>query len=420
MKYIKIATVLLGLFLLSSQFSLCQENNSEIKIETIQINDHIYEVTGIDNFDINVIASIGPDGILLVDAGTDNFGKLIPAELKKLSDADIKYLINTHFHNDHTGGNKYFKDKTTIIAHTNVVERMSGKFFALEPLPQEGLPDRTFHDTLTLHFNGEDIKMKHLPHGHTDSDILVYFTGSNILCVGDMVFPGNFPYVDNPRGGNVENYAKYIRYMIDSYPDDVRIIAGHRHNYTMAEMEDYHRMLTATIDIIKEQLDAGKTAWDMQKEELLKEWTGWDEWPLISANNWIFWVCQSLTAGDAPEIVSVAKPLTEVIMSGGVEEAVRKYHILKTENPDKYNFGVNELNMLGYQLMFRDMFDEAVEIFKLNIEVYPESGNAYDSMGEAYMNRGDKELAIKNYAKSLELDPENDNARQMLEKLRTE
>ena len=104
----------------------------------------------------------------------------------------------------------------------------------------------------------------------------------------------------------------------------------------------------------------------------------------------------------------------------GAVEAVRFYHDLKKNRPDDYNYAEPELNTLGYQLMNRDMLDEAIEILKLNIEAFPESGNVYDSMGEIYMKTGNKSLAIKNYQKSLELDPGNDNARQMIEKMRSE
>jgi len=420
MKYIKIAVIIFGLLFLCGHLAFSQEDQPEIKIEFTKINDHIYKLTGFDNFDINVVASVGPDGILLVDAGTENMGKLLPGALKKISDADVKYLINTHFHNDHTGGNKYFKDKATIIGHSNILERMTGKYFALGPLPQEGIPNRTFDDTLTLHFNGEDVIMKHLPGGHTDTDILVYFSDSKILCVGDMVCPGNFPYVDVPNGGSVDNYALYIKYIITHYPDDVIIIAGHRHILHNIELNEYFKTLNTTINIIRKQIALGKTVEEMQQAEILADYAEWGEWPLISANNWIHWVHESLTHEDSPPPVSIAKPLTEIIMQEGIESAVAHYRDLKKNRPDEFGFGANQLNMLGYQLMFRDMLDEAVEIFKLNIEAYPEWSNVYDSMGEAYMNRGDKELAIKNYEKSLELNPENENARQMLKQLRGE
>jgi len=418
MKVLK--SLLAVILLLTAVGAGAQEAESEIIIEPVKINDHLYLIHSSSNYDINIVASIGPDGVLLVDSGTEEIGRKLPAALKKLTDTEVKYVINTHVHNDHTGGNKYFKESATIIAHKTVRERMSGKYYSLAAMPQEGIPDNTFDDSLTLNFNGEDIKMIHLPPGHTDGDILVYFTGSNVLCMGDLLFGDNFPYFDIQRGGDIRQYAENVKYVIDNYPEDVMLVGGHRRHYTIEDLKKYHDVLTETTDIIFKQAALGKSAEEMQESKILSNWEDWGQWHFVSTNDWIRWVCGDYRMRQADPVESICKPLTEVIANKGIKEAVRYYHDLKKQHPDDYVFAEQELNTLGYQLMYRDMLDEAIEIFKLNIEAFPESGNVYDSMGEIYLKTGNKDLALKNYRKSLELDPGNDNARQMIEKINSE
>lgn len=410
----------IGLCLGTFMAIFAQDESAGITRPAVKITDHIYKITGDDQFEVNITISVGPDGILLVDAGTAAIGEKLVNVLDSLFDGPVRYIINTHAHNDHTGGNKYFKDEATIVAHSNVRERMSGKYFALPPLPQEGMPDTTFDNDFILNFNGEEVQVKHFPPGHTDNDAVVYFTKSKVACLGDLLFSDNFPYVDVPGGGDVDGYRNSIGQIIEWLPKDVILISGHRREYNLDELRKYHDMLGTTIDIVRKQMAEGKSLDEIMQAKVLSEWDAWGTWYIINADSWIRWIYASLSQTSASAIVSICRPLSETIMQKGVEEAARQYRDLKANHAAEYSFDENELNILGYQLMARNMIDAAIGIFKLNIEAYPESGNAYDSMGEAYMNKGDKELAIKNYEKSLELNPENDNAKWALEKLRGE
>ncbi|MEW5922541.1 MAG: MBL fold metallo-hydrolase [Candidatus Zixiibacteriota bacterium] len=397
-----------------------QDQNAGVQITAEKISDNIYILSAVDQFEINVVASIGPDGILLVDAGSIAVGQRLGNILDSLSDSTVKYIINTHFHNDHTGGNRYFQAIATIISQSNVAERMAGKYYALTPQPEPGTPDTTFEDEFSMIFNGEEIRVKHFPSSHTDCDAVVYFTKSNVACLGDLLFPDNFPYVDVPGGGDVDGYYSTAGKIIEWLPKDVKLVPSHGRIYTIDEMRKYQDMLAQTIGIVRKQMAEGKSLDEMTEAGILNEWEAWGKWYIINPESWIRWIHQSLTKASAPVIVSICQPLTETIMTAGIDDAVKQYHSLKAEHAGDYIFDENELNNLGYQLMARNMLDAAVEIFKLNIEAYPESANTYDSMGEAYMKRGDKELAIRNYEKSLELNPGNDNAKWALEKLRGE
>ena len=184
----------------------------------------------------------------------------------------------------------------------------------------------------------------------------------------------------------------------------------------MDDLCKHHHMAAATLESIQEEMARGKTAQDMVAEDILK---GWEEWnnPFNTSDLWITRACESLLGR---ETKSVAEPLTYTIVESGIEAAIEHYHELKNSQPDAYDFSENQLNMLGYQLMWRDKLEAAIEVFKLNTQVYPESANPYDSLGEAYVESGEKELAIENYEKALALNPDTPTAIDALAKLRSE
>ena len=129
--------------------------------------------------------------------------------LKELSEGSLKFLINTHFHGDHTGGNAIFGAEAHIISHANVRKRLE-----IEASPKEALPVITFDDLLSIHFNGEEIRVIHFPSSHTDGDSVIVFTGSNVVHTGDLFFSGRFPYVDLDNGGDVEGLIKHIEKLL--------------------------------------------------------------------------------------------------------------------------------------------------------------------------------------------------------------
>jgi tetratricopeptide (TPR) repeat protein len=185
-------------------------------------------------------------------------------------------------------------------------------------------------------------------------------------------------------------------------------------------MRQYYEALVTTSDLIKDQYMSGKTAEEIKATNLLAEWKAWDTAAITTTTTsdaWIDWVWGSLYSEENPTRPSICEPLTQSIVESGVVEAVRRYSELKESQPEAYEFGENELNAFGYQLLARGRVTDAIEIFKLNIKAYPNSSNPYDSMGEAFLIHGDTTLAVENYRKSLELDPENTNAAEQLEML---
>src|SRR6185436_1780034 len=238
------------LFILSSAHgSFAQQDFSKVEITATKVAGNIYMLQGSGG---NIGVSVGTDGILIVD---DQFAPLadkIKKALKDLGDGKLKFVLNTHWHGDHTGGNVAFGPDAPIIAHDNVRRRLSteqkSEFFkrTTPASPNEALPVITFDKSLSVHFNGEEIKVIHFPHGHTDGDSVIFFTNSNVVHLGDDFFVSRFPFVDLESGGDVEGLIKNIAEIMPKLPADVKIIPGHGAISTVADLKAYHRMLTET------------------------------------------------------------------------------------------------------------------------------------------------------------------------------
>jgi len=249
----------------------------------------------------NIGVSVGDDGLLIVD---DQFAPLadkIRAALKGIADKKLHFILNTHWHGDHTGGNVAFGPEATIIAHDNVRKRLSTEQKSAvfnsttPPSPKEALPVITFDQTLTVHFNGEDIRAIHYPHGHTDGDSVIFFSASNVIHLGDDFFAGRFPFVDLESGGSVEGLIKNIGELITKIPNDAKLIPGHGPISTLDDLKSYHRMLQQTTEIVRGKIKAGKTLDQIKSEGLPAEWAPWGT-GFIKTDRWVETIYRSLTA----------------------------------------------------------------------------------------------------------------------------
>lgn len=389
------------------------------RVEVTEVTKNIYKLACTDQFVSNCVALVGKDGILLIDAGVQQTADLLVAELEKLGKGSVKVLIISHGHADHTGANALLAGEAKIIAHENLERAFKSGYGLLAELPDQAFPDITFKDAYSLDFDGEKVELTYFPHGHSDSDIIVYLRKSKVAYLGALYTPDNFPFVDLNRDGDVKKYADNIKKMIGMFPDDVKLITSHGRDGTRADLVEFHGMLLKTIAIIQKGLDEGKDIEAMQKDDALKEWDSWGT-GFVSKNFWIQTVANSLTGNIPPQKTLVFEPLFYTVRDKGAAAAIEKYHELKKDHSEDYNFGENNLNALGYYLLGKEKYDEAIEIFKLNLELFPESANVYDSLGEAYMNKGDKELAILYYEKALEKNPEYPSAIAALERLKGE
>ncbi|HEX8649592.1 MAG TPA: MBL fold metallo-hydrolase [Pyrinomonadaceae bacterium] len=272
-----------------------QDNDfSKVEVKATKVAGNVYMLVGAGG---NIGVSVGADGILIVDDQFAPLAEKIRAALKSLGEGKLKFVLNTHWHGDHTGGNSQFSPEAPVIAQTNVRKRLSTEQKVMgetvKPSPKEALPVITFDDALTVHFNGEEIRVIHFPHGHTDGDSVIFFTGSNVVHMGDDFFAGMFPFVDLDSGGDVEGVTKNVAEIIAKLPAGVKIIPGHGPLSTLDDLKLYHRMLVETTDIVRKRMAAGKTLAQIKAEGLPAEWKSWGN-GFINTERWIEIIHRSL------------------------------------------------------------------------------------------------------------------------------
>ena len=249
----------------------------------------------------NVVASVGEDGVLLVDS---DYGEYAPAHdkaLDELSSEPARFLLNTHWHFDHTGGNQYWGERNSVIvAHENILKRMSTRQEmkalgrVVEPSPAPALPVVTYGDSLALHFNGDDIEVQHVPTGHTDGDSIVFFSRQNVVHVGDHMFVGGFPFVDISSGGNVFGYIRNLERVLAKVDDDAVIVPGHGKNtVSKADLAAYHQLLVDSSNMVKDALAKGDSVEQITERGLGEQYDAYGK-GFISEELWISFIAASL------------------------------------------------------------------------------------------------------------------------------
>src|SRR2546427_7187058 len=269
---------LLCLLLLATAAAAQERDFTKVEIKAEKVAGNVYVLFGSGG---NIGATIGEDGIALID---DQFAPLAPkikAALKQLSPAPVRFVINTHWHGDHTGGNAQFAETAAILAHANVRKRLitGGKtaFIEFPPVSGKALPAVTFEEGLSLWWNGEEIRAIHPGLGHTDGDTVIWFTKSNVVHMGDDYFAGMFPFVDLASGGSVVKLVHSLDLILGQIPPDAKIIPGHRPATGAAELRNYRTMLDDVVATVKKALAAGKTVEQMKQEKILAPWDDWSK-----------------------------------------------------------------------------------------------------------------------------------------------
>ena len=266
----------LGLACLLSTTSFAHGDNShfprsrqDVTVKTSKISGNIYMLQGQGG---NVGAVVGPEGILIVDDDYKAVSQKLAAALKELGTDKPKYVLNTHWHGDHTEGNEFFGKDSTIVAHVNVRKRLMdppvifGR--ATPPYPAFALPVVTYTESMTIHFNGEDVRLVHYPSGHTDGDTVVFFDKAKVVHFGDTFFVGRFPFVDIDSGGSVQGVINNIASLIATVPADWKLIPGHGDLSTHADLKNYHSILVESAKIVTDAMKAGKSLDEIQKAGL--------------------------------------------------------------------------------------------------------------------------------------------------------
>lgn len=246
----------------------------QLKLQSL--GDNLYVIFGPGG---NIGVSVGADGVILIDDKFERNADEILSLLKGLTDEPLRYVVNTHYHGDHTGSNGQMKTAgATLVAHDNVRTRMGmrikNKLFNRtgEPSPETNWPSLTFSDDMTLHLNDQTLTALHTP-GHTDGDSLVHFKEANVIHMGDNFFNGLFPYIDIDAGGSVSGMIAAHDKALSLADENTKIIPGHGPLSTKADLQKARDMLADIMDRVKVRMVAGDTLEIMIESKILQDYS---------------------------------------------------------------------------------------------------------------------------------------------------
>lgn len=300
-----ICAVLLGGMMAVGQPAKAQQNTdfSKVQITVTKVSGNIYMLEGEGG---NIAASVGEDGIVIVDDQFAPLAEKIRAALKNLgiTDKPVRFVINTHYHGDHTGGNEPFANTgSTVIAQDNVRKRLetggtggngSSMKMDYKAAPKAALPMITFEHDVTVHLNGEDIRALHFPAGHTDGDAVIFFPKNNVVHMGDDFVRYGFPFIDVASGGSVQGMIDAMEKASAQLPADVKVIPGHGALSNLDDVREFVKMLKETSAAVQKALNEHQTLEQMKQEKILEPWKKWSG-GFIDSDKFIETLYNSLT-----------------------------------------------------------------------------------------------------------------------------
>ncbi len=281
-----VLSALLGAALVCGQSASAQQEPdwSKVQIKVTKVSGNIYMLEGQGG---NIAASVGEDGVVIVDDQFAPLAEKIQSALKelKITDKPVRFVINTHYHGDHTGGNVPFSTAgSTLIAQDNVRKRLETGGAAgnggsikmdVKPADKAALPIITFEHDVTVHLNGEDIRALHFPSGHTDGDSIIFFPKNNVVHMGDDFVRYGFPFIDVASGGSVQGMIEAMEKATAQLPPDVKVIPGHGALSNLDDVRSFTKMLKETSAAVQKALNDRKTLEQMKKERILAPWAKW-------------------------------------------------------------------------------------------------------------------------------------------------
>ena len=227
----------------------------------------------------NIGVSVGDDGVFIIDDKFSRFADQIIGQIRAITDAPIRYVINTHYHGDHSGANAEMKDTgAVIVAHENVRKRMGMSFEnkafgrTVEAVDENLWPDVTYSENATFHFNGQTVHAIHTPNAHTDGDSILYFEEANILHMGDNFFLGLFPYIDVDGGGSLAGMIAAHERALEFVNDETKIIPGHGPLAVKADLIKTQDMLKIIQKRVEDEIARGATLENILKKDILADY----------------------------------------------------------------------------------------------------------------------------------------------------
>ncbi len=260
-----------------------QDRFAEVEIEAQEVAEGVFMLQGAGG---NIGVAAGADGVFLIDDQYAPLTERIRAALAQISDQPVRFVLNTHWHPDHTGGNENLGEAgALVVAHDNVRRRLSEEAFhalfdaTFPAQPEAALPVVTFSEAVTFHLNGDTLEAYHVPHAHTDGDAIVHFRKANVVHMGDTYFAGGYPLIDIATGGSVEGVLAAIGGALERMDDATQVIPGHGPLSSKADLEAYRDMLRTVRERVQEQIDAGATLEETLAANLTEDFDArYDAW----------------------------------------------------------------------------------------------------------------------------------------------
>lgn len=256
--------LLVGVLMIVASPCAAQTNYDTIQVKTIPITTNVYMLQGAGG---NIGVSVGSDAVFVIDDQFAPLTKKILAAIAELTPNPVRFVVNTHWHSDHTGGNENLGQAGAIIyAHENVRRRMTaGQFIdalnsRVEPAPPGALPVVTFKDAVTFHINGDSVTTVHVAPAHTDGDVIIHFTKANVIHMGDTFHNAGLPFVDLSSGGSIHGIIAAADKVLAMSNAQTRIIPGHGPLADRARLKMYRDMVVALRDRVRTLISTGKTA----------------------------------------------------------------------------------------------------------------------------------------------------------------
>jgi cyclase len=251
------------LVLYAAPVSAQDQDFSKVEVKTVPVAGSVSMLQGSGG---NIAVLVGSDGVLVVD---DEYAPLVPkilAAIGKLSSKPVRFVVNTHFHGDHTGGNASLgAEGAVIVAQDNVRKRMSTEQFnaffkrTTPPSPAAALPIVTFAEGVKFYLDGEEIEVTHIGPGHTDGDATIWFKKANVIHMGDNFFNGLYPFVDASSGGSLDGTVTALEGVLSRIDDQTKVIPGHGPLGSKADLKKFHDMLATVRDRVQKAVREGKT-----------------------------------------------------------------------------------------------------------------------------------------------------------------
>lgn len=386
-----------------------------------QITERIYRLTTDEGaYTTNVLVSVGEDGLLLVDTNTKENAEALKKVIDSFGKGAPKYIINTHRHVEHIGGNAVFGPTPVIIAHALVPLKLRSGSYLFDEFPDSIFPDITFADSLIVFFNGEKIRLLSMAGSHDDNEIVVHFTESKVVHLSSLINGMNFPSID--ADGDALLFDTVLARAMRAIPEDVTIVSGHNGLATWQDLDAFRAMIRQTTAIVRAGLDSGKDVKTLQDDKVLADFEAFNH-SYVSPERWIQYLAEAITRERHPGIRkrSIFEPMYYALRDTGTEGAIQTYHAIKRDSSETYEIHETDLLVIGDKLLHKGDPSSAVAILELSIQENPQSSYAYYAhydLGDAYNTLGHKEPAIEHCEKALALKPGYERAEKLLGELR--